>query len=62
MRKTRPSRRYAENQRDMAVFQGWRPSETLFRKKQIKAVFRCNLGEGVSGISGLYRFSFGQEA
>ena len=46
--------RYEENPRDAAVSLG-----QIFPKK--KHVFRYGLGECVYQISGLYRFSFGQD-
>ena len=60
---TRQSRRYADNPRDTAVYQGQRPSGSLFRKNKTnkEPVFRYGLGEYVYLISGLYLFLFGQE-
>ena len=50
--KTRQSRRYAENPRDTAVFRGWRPPGTFFRKNKKP---RYGIGEFVYQILGLYR-------
>ena len=47
---------------DTTVFGGYRPSASLFRKKNEKTVFRYGKVECVYQISGPYRFSFGQEA
>ena len=49
------------NRIDTGLFSKLATLRVLFRKKQKKNVFRYGLGECVNQISGLYRFSFGQE-
>ena len=48
------------NRIDTGLFSKLATLRVLFRKKQ-KNVFRYGLGECVNQISGLYRFSFGQD-
>ena len=54
--------RYAEGHAARQIFDASDPQENFFSEKTKKTIFRYGRGESENKISGLYHFSFGQEA